>query len=107
MISKNPGRALLALSMLLFQARAADKIAKETLESQGKKRTYYLMESEYFAATAVHAGSWRTERELSAIDYAKRKAPLAIIVGDRDAFFPLPSVKTTEARCLNEGSPSR
>jgi hypothetical protein len=42
MISKNPGWALLALSMLLFQARAADKITKQTMESQGKKRTYYL-----------------------------------------------------------------
>jgi predicted esterase len=202
MISKNPGWALLALSMLLFQARAADKIAKETLESQGKKRAYYLMvpdsakspasvpmivllhgsgrnglslmekwkelasregiiiagpdsldpqgwqipgdgpafihdlvealrakypvnprriylfghsagavfalnmsmmESEYFAATAVHAGSWRTERELSARDYAKRKTPLAIIVGDRDAFFPPPSVKATEAALLERG----
>jgi predicted esterase len=202
MISKNPGWALLALSMLLFQARAADKITKQTMESQGKKRTYYLMvpdsaksaaavpmivllhgsgrngfslmekwkeiasregiiiagpdsldqqgwqipgdgpsfiydliealrakypvnprriylfghsagavfalnlsmmESEYFAATAVHAGSWRTEREFSARDYAKRKTPLAIIVGDRDAFFPLPSVKATEAALLERG----
>ncbi|HEU0178171.1 MAG TPA: dienelactone hydrolase family protein [Blastocatellia bacterium] len=202
MISKNLGWALLALPMLLFQARAAERITKETLESQGKKRTYYLMipdsakspasvplivllhgsgrnglslmekwkelasregiiiagpdsrdtqgwqipgdgpgfihdlveelrakypinprriylfghsagavfalnlsmmESEYFAATAVHAGSWRTERELSARDYAKRKTPLAIIVGDRDAFFPLPSVKATEAALKERG----
>ncbi|HEY6403632.1 MAG TPA: PHB depolymerase family esterase [Blastocatellia bacterium] len=202
MISKNPGWALLALLTLLFQARAADKITKQTMESQGKKRTYYLMvpdsaksaaavpmivllhgsgrngfslmekwkeiasregiiiagpdsldqqgwqipgdgpsfihdmvealrakypvnprriylfghsagavfalnlsmmESEYFAATAVHAGSWRTEQEFSARDYAKRKAPLAIIVGDRDAFFPLPSVKATEAALLERG----
>jgi poly(3-hydroxybutyrate) depolymerase len=43
MISKNLGWALLALPMLLFQARAAERITKETLESQGKKRTYYLM----------------------------------------------------------------
>jgi hypothetical protein len=43
MISKNPGWALLALSMLLFQARAADKITKQRMESHGKKRTYYLM----------------------------------------------------------------
>src|SRR5215475_15350181 len=202
MVSKNPGWVLLALSILVFQARAADKIAKETMESQGKKRTYYLMipdsakssasvplvvlfhgsgriglslmekwkeiasregiiiagpdsrdsqgwqipgdgpgfihdlvealrakypinprriylfghsagavfalnlsmmESEYFAATAVHAGSWRTERELSARDYAKRKTPLAIIVGDRDASFPLPSVKATEAALKERG----
>src|SRR3990172_3477278 len=34
---------LLALPMLLFHARAADKITLEKLDSQGKKRTYYLM----------------------------------------------------------------
>src|SRR5215510_11232561 len=193
---------LLALPMLLIQSRAADKISQEKLDSQGKKRTYYLMvpdsskaassvplivllhgsgrnglslmekwkdlaskegviiagpdagdpqgwripedgpafihdlvetlrtkypinprrvylfghsagavfalnlsmlESEYFAAAAVHAGSWRTETELSARDYAKRKTPLAIVVGDRDTFFPLPSVKATEAALKERG----
>jgi predicted esterase len=202
MIGKNLGWALLALLMLFLQARAADRITKEAVESQGKKRTYYLMapdsikssdsaplivllhgsgrnglslmdkwkelasregviiagpdsrdsqgwqipgdgpgfihdlvealrakyqvnprriylfghsagavfalnlsmmESEYFAATAVHAGSWRTESELSVRDYARRKTPLAIIVGDRDAFFPLPSVKATEAALKERG----
>jgi len=202
MIGKNLGWALLALTILILQARAADRITKETLESQGKKRTYYLMvpdsakssasvplivllhgsgrnglslmekwkelasregiiiagpdsrdsqgwqipgdgpgfihelvqtlrakhpinprrvylfghsagavfalnlsmmESEYFAAAAVHAGSWRTETELSARDYAKRKTPLAIVVGDRDTFFPLPSVKATEAALKERG----
>ena len=202
MIGKNLGWALLALSMLFLQSRAADRITKESLESQGKKRAYYLMvpdsakssasaplivllhgsgrnglslmekwkelasregviiagpdsrdtqgwqipgdgpgfihdlvealrakyqvnprriylfghsagavfalnlsmmESEYFAATAVHAGSWRTERELSVRDYAKRKTPLAIIAGDRDTFFPLPSVKATEAALKERG----
>jgi hypothetical protein len=61
------------------------------------------MESEYFAATAVHAGSWRTESEFSVRDYAKRKTPLAIIVGDRDAFFPLQSVNATEAALKERG----
>jgi predicted esterase len=196
--------ALFALPMLLFHARAADKITKESIESQGKKRTYYLMvpdsakasasvplivllhgsgrngfslmekwneiasregfiiagpdsrdsqgwqipgdgpgfihdlvetlrakhpinprriylfghssgavfalnlsmmESEYFAATAVHAGSWRTGREFSAMDYAKRKTPLAIIVGDKDAFFPLQSVMSTETALKAGGFP--
>ena len=193
---------LLALPMLLFHARAADKISQEKLDSQGKKRTYYLMvpdsakaaasvplivllhgsgrnglslmekwkelasregiiiagpdardkvgwqipgdgpefihdlvkalrakypinprriylfghsagavfalnlsmmESEYFAATAVHAGSWRTEKEPAVMDYARRKTPMAIIVGDRDAFFPLQSVKVTEAALKGRG----
>src|SRR5215510_14084496 len=193
---------LFSLLMLVFQARAADRITKETIESQGKKRTYYLMvpesakspapvplivllhgsgrnglslmekwkelasregviiagpdsrdsqgwqipgdgpgfihdlvealrakypvnprriylfghsagavfalnlsmmESEYFAATAVHAGSWRTESELSVRDYAKRKTPLAIIVGDKDTFFPLQSVQATETALKKRG----
>src|SRR5262245_19093638 len=32
-----------ALPLLLLQGRAADKISKETLDSQGKQRTYYLL----------------------------------------------------------------
>src|SRR5215470_826719 len=204
MTCKNLGRVLFALSMLFLQARAAERITKEALESQGKKRTYYLMvpdsakssssvplivllhgsgrnglslmekwkelasregiiiagpdsrdsqgwqipgdgpgfihelvealrakypvnprriylfghsagavfalnlsmmESEYFAATAVHAGSWRTEREPDVMNYAKRKTPMAIIVGDRDAYFPLQSVKATEATLKERGFP--
>ncbi|MGH9941919.1 MAG: alpha/beta hydrolase family esterase [Pyrinomonadaceae bacterium] len=64
-----------------------------------------MLESEYFAATAVHAGSWRTEKEISYIEYARRKSPLAIIVGDRDAFFPLDSVKATEQALKSRGFP--
>jgi predicted esterase len=56
-----------------------------------------MFESEYFAAVAFHAGSWRSERELKLPDLAIRKTPIKIIVGDRDAFFPLDSVKQTEA----------
>ncbi|HEX7185817.1 MAG TPA: dienelactone hydrolase family protein [Thermoanaerobaculia bacterium] len=57
-----------------------------------------LMESEYFAAVAVHAGSFRQPDELAVIEQAKRKIPFKIIVGDQDAFFPLQSVNaTTEA----------
>src|SRR5215813_3086571 len=43
MTCKNSGWVLLALPMLFLQARAADRITKEALELQGKKRTYYLM----------------------------------------------------------------
>jgi predicted esterase len=64
-----------------------------------------MMESEYFAATAVHAGSWREEKDLSLMQFAKRKTPLAIFVGDRDAFFPLSSVKATEVALKGAGFP--
>ncbi|MET0622652.1 MAG: dienelactone hydrolase family protein [Pyrinomonadaceae bacterium] len=62
-----------------------------------------MLESEYFAAAAVHAGSWRSEGEFSVIDLATRKVPLAIIVGDRDAFFPVNSVRATEAALKGRG----
>jgi predicted esterase len=62
-----------------------------------------MMESEYFAATAVHAGAWREQDEFSFLDYARRKIPLAIFVGDKDQFFSLSSVKATEAALLERG----
>src|SRR6185503_17640142 len=55
-----------------------------------------MSESEYFAATAVHAGSWRSSEELDYVHLAKRKIPIAIFVGDVDRYFPLDSVKKTE-----------
>ena len=55
-----------------------------------------MSQSEYFAATAVHAGSWRSSEELNVVQLAKRKTPIAIFVGDVDQFFPLDSVKKTE-----------
>jgi len=44
-----------------------------------------LMESQYFAATAIHAGSLRDD--VSMIELAKRKIPISIQVGDSDQFF--------------------
>jgi poly(3-hydroxybutyrate) depolymerase len=64
-----------------------------------------MLESEYFAATAVHAGSWREEREFSYMEHAERKTPVAIFVGDRDALFPVSSVKATEAALKGRGFP--
>jgi len=55
-----------------------------------------MSQSEYFAATAVHAGSWRSSEELNIVRLAKRKTPIAIFVGDVDQYFPLDSVKKTE-----------
>lgn len=55
-----------------------------------------MSQSEYFAATAVHAGSWRSSGELNIVRLAKRKTPIAIFVGDVDQYFPLDSVKQTE-----------
>lgn len=53
-----------------------------------------LMESEYFAATAIHAGAL-SEDDVELIGLAKRKIPISIQVGDSDEFFPLKIVRAT------------
>jgi poly(3-hydroxybutyrate) depolymerase len=53
-----------------------------------------LLESQYFAATAVHAGALRPE-EFKYIDLAQRKIPIFIQVGDVDPFFSLKVVRAT------------
>lgn len=53
-----------------------------------------LMESEYFAATAIHAGALASD-DRGLIDLAKRKIPMFIQVGDSDNSFPLKAVRST------------
>jgi poly(3-hydroxybutyrate) depolymerase len=53
-----------------------------------------LLESQYFAAAAVHAGALPPETYPYGAR-ALRKIPLAIWVGTDDAFFPLPAVRAT------------
>ena len=62
-----------------------------------------MLESEYFAAVAVHAGAWRTDQDYQFIEGAKRKTPIRITVGDRDSFFPLESVRRTEKALKTRG----
>ena len=62
-----------------------------------------LMESQYFAATAIHAGSLRDE--VSMIELAKRKIPISIQVGDSDQFFPLQDVRATRDALKEAGIP--
>jgi poly(3-hydroxybutyrate) depolymerase len=64
-----------------------------------------MLESQYFAATAIHAGAWREQQHFQLIDYAERKIPLAVWVGDNDAFFPLAAVKETNDRLKERGFP--
>ena len=51
-----------------------------------------LLESEYFAAVALHAGSLSPSYSMF-IEKAPRKIPIAIWVGTNDAFFPLKAVR--------------
>lgn len=60
-----------------------------------------LFESQYFAATAVHAGALH-QRD-AAISLAKRKTPIAIFVGTRDQFFPLADVRGTRDDLNKQG----
>ena len=53
-----------------------------------------LMESQYFAATAIHAGALPDD-DMELIDLAKRKIPISIQVGDSDEYFPLKIVRAT------------
>ena len=61
-----------------------------------------LYESQYFAATSVHAGAMQKET-YALIDYAKRKIPIFIQVGTRDDFFPLKDVQATRDELKKRG----
>jgi len=62
-----------------------------------------MLESEYFAAAAVHAGAWRTDEDYRFVEVAARKTPIRITVGDIDSFFPLESVRRTEKTLKSRG----
>lgn len=64
-----------------------------------------MLESRFFAATAVHAGAWRQPDDFHALAYAERKIPLAIVIGDRDQFFSISSVRHTEREVEDAGIP--
>lgn len=65
-----------------------------------------MLESEYFAAVAYHAGGWRKPAEYKFADYAKRKIPLAAFVGDKDEYFSVESVQATENILKQHGIPA-
>lgn len=53
-----------------------------------------LMESQYFAAVAIHAGAL-TAQDMDVIELAKRKIPISIQIGDSDPLVPLKIVRAT------------
>jgi predicted esterase len=63
------------------------------------------VESEYFAAMAIHAGAFRSREEFGTIDNARRKIPLAIWVGTKDQYFPLSDVHATRDAFQAKGFP--
>lgn len=61
------------------------------------------VESEYFAAAAIHAGAFRSAEEYKTINNASRKIPLAIWVGTNDPFFNLKDVRATRDAFRSKG----
>jgi poly(3-hydroxybutyrate) depolymerase len=53
-----------------------------------------LMESQYFAAVAIHAGAL-TSQDYDVIGLAKRKIPISMQIGDSDELVPLKIVRST------------
>lgn len=62
------------------------------------------LESEYFAAAAVHAVAVDPQY-FSIFDYAARKIPIAIWIGTRDAYFPIEGVRATAKALESRGFP--
>lgn len=60
------------------------------------------LDSEYFAAVAVHAMGIDEEYS-SIVNQAKRKTPIAIYIGDRDQLVPLKGVRRTRDLLLKAG----
>ncbi len=63
-----------------------------------------VLESEYFAAAAIHAGAISSDY-FSIFDAATRKIPLAIYIGTLDQFFPLEVVRATGEALKTRGFP--
>jgi poly(3-hydroxybutyrate) depolymerase len=63
-----------------------------------------ILESEYFAAAAVHAGTLPPQ-VVPFLERAPRKIPIAIWVGTHDPLFPLPAVRATRDALQGSGFP--
>jgi poly(3-hydroxybutyrate) depolymerase len=63
-----------------------------------------VLESEYFAATAIHAGALGLG-DLGMVDSISRKIPIFIQVGTDDSFFPLMDVRRTRDAFEKNGVP--
>jgi poly(3-hydroxybutyrate) depolymerase len=61
-----------------------------------------LLESEYFAAVAIHAGAL-SPNDYPVMDIATRKLPFAIFVGTIDPYFPLAQVRATRDALQKSG----
>jgi poly(3-hydroxybutyrate) depolymerase len=69
--------------------------------------TLAMLESQYFAAVAIHAGGWRSPAEFKVMSLARRRIPLKIILGARDEYFSTasgaPNGRCPDDRRLSNG----
>ncbi len=63
-----------------------------------------MLESQYFAATAVHAGAIPPEAR-HFVDVVTRRIPIRIFVGTDDPYFPLKVVRDTRDLLVAKGFP--
>ncbi len=63
-----------------------------------------LYESEYFAATAVHAGALKPE-SFALSEIAKRKSPIHLQIGNNDSLVPPSAVRKTRDELNTRGFP--
>jgi dienelactone hydrolase len=118
----------LGLALHAGAAEAKPKIEKLTVVSAGRElrsklpidgRRIYLfghsagavfalemasLESEYFAAVAVHAGALESQYQ-NVFLYARRKTPIFMVVGTKDVFFLQPTVRGTRDALAARGFP--
>ena len=67
--------------------------------------TLALLESQYFAAVAVHAAAWTQRDYFNVIPVARRKIPLWMTIGEQDRYFTLKDASATEAALHAAGFP--
>ena len=80
----------------------AARISVRTLSRRSFSLHMGLMESQYFAAVAIHAGALRNE-DMGVIELAKRKIPISMQIGDSDPLVPLKIVRATRDALKDAG----
>jgi len=64
-----------------------------------------MLESQYFAAGALHAGAFGAPEDQAYTQALQRQIPLALAVGDRDPLFPVKDVNATAEALRKSGVP--
>jgi Poly(3-hydroxybutyrate) depolymerase len=63
------------------------------------------IESNLFAAIAMHAGAFKDAATSGMLELARRKIPIFIVIGTKDQFFPVEDVRKTREGFAGAGFP--